>query len=53
VYTGGRLGEGKKSLAFTVVFRAKDRTLLDEEANRARDAIVEKAGKRFGAKLRE
>ncbi len=53
VYTGGQLGEDKKSLAYTVVFRAKNRTLLDEEANEARDKIVEAAKKRFGAKLRE
>lgn len=53
VYTGGQLGEGKKSLAFTVVFRAKDRTLLDEEANEARDAIAKAAEKQFGARIRE
>jgi phenylalanyl-tRNA synthetase beta chain len=53
VYTGGKLGEGKKSLAFTIVFRAKDRTLLDTEANDARDAVAVAAGKRFGAKIRE
>lgn len=53
VYTGDKLGAGKKSLAFTIVFRAKDRTLLDEEANAARDTIVLEASKRFGAKLRE
>lgn len=53
VYTGGQLGEGKKSLAFTIVFRAKDRTLLDEEANGARDAVALAAAKQFGAKIRE
>ncbi len=53
VYTGGQLGEGKKSLAFTIVFRAKDRTLLDEEANEARDAVAAAAAKKLGAKIRE
>ncbi len=52
VYTGDQLGEGKKSLAFSIVFRAKDRTLLDEEANAARDAIVAAAENEFGAKIR-
>lgn len=52
VYTGAQLGEGKKSLAFRIVFRAKDRTMLDEEANEARDAIVKAAEAEFGAKLR-
>ncbi|MGI5849840.1 MAG: phenylalanine--tRNA ligase subunit beta [Christensenellales bacterium] len=53
VYTGAQVGEGKKSLAFTIVFRAKDRTLLDEEANKARDTVVVAAGKQFNAKIRE
>lgn len=53
VYTGGQLGEGKKSLAFTIVFRAKERTLLDAEANEARDAVAAAAARQFGAKIRE
>ena len=53
VYTGEKLGEGKKSLAFTIVLRAKDRTLLDEEANEARDTVVSAASAKFGAKLRD
>ncbi len=53
VYTGEKLGQGKKSLAYNIVFRAKDRTLMDEEVNAARDAIVEAAGREYGAKLRE
>lgn len=53
VYTGEKLGVDKKSLAYSVVFRAKDRTLFDDEANAARDAIVFAAEKQFYAKLRE
>ncbi len=33
VYRGQGLPEGKKSLAFSLVFRAPDRTLTDEEVN--------------------
>ena len=33
VYQGKGLPEGKKSLAFTLVFRATDRTLTDDEVN--------------------
>ncbi|MCW5549369.1 MAG: phenylalanine--tRNA ligase subunit beta [Opitutaceae bacterium] len=33
VYQGAGLPEGKKSLAFNLVFRAPDRTLTDEEVN--------------------
>jgi|AGTN01.2.fsa_nt_gi phenylalanyl-tRNA synthetase, beta subunit, non-spirochete bacterial len=53
VYTDEKLGAGKKSLAFKIVLRAKDRTLTDGEANAARDAIVAAAAKATGAALRE
>jgi phenylalanyl-tRNA synthetase beta chain len=33
VYRGAGLPEGKKSLAFSLVFRAPDRTLTDDEVN--------------------
>jgi len=33
VYQGRGLPEGKKSLAFSLVFRAADRTLTDDEVN--------------------
>jgi phenylalanyl-tRNA synthetase beta chain len=35
VFQGGGLPEGKKSLAFSLVFRAADRTLTDDEVNGA------------------
>ena len=53
IYTGEKLGEGKKSLAYNIVFRAKERTLMDEEVNAARDAVVAAAVREFGAKLRD
>ena len=40
VYTGPQVGEGKKSLAFALRFRAPDRTLTEHEAGAARDAAV-------------
>jgi phenylalanyl-tRNA synthetase beta chain len=52
VYTGDQVGPGKKSLAFTLRFRAPDRTLTAEEAGIARDAAVAEAAARFGAVLR-
>jgi phenylalanyl-tRNA synthetase beta chain len=52
VYTGEQVGEGRRSLAFTLRFRAPDRTLTSEEANAARDAAVAVAADRFGAALR-
>ena len=52
VYTGEQIGEGRKSLAFTLRFRAPDRTLTAEEVGRARDAAVALAAERTGAVLR-
>ena len=48
-YVGEQLGEGKKSLAFALRFRAPDRTLTAEETNAAREAAVEAASSRLGA----
>jgi len=49
VYTGEQVGEGKKSLAFALRFRAPDRTLTEEETAAARDAAVAAAAQRTGA----
>ncbi|GAB3453191.1 phenylalanine--tRNA ligase subunit beta [Kineococcus endophyticus] len=49
VYTGTQVGEGRKSLAFALRFRAPDRTLTAEEASAARDAAVALAAERTGA----
>jgi phenylalanyl-tRNA synthetase beta chain len=40
LFEGEQLGEGRKSLALSLSFRAPDRTLTDEEVTAARDAIV-------------
>ncbi|GAA3071619.1 hypothetical protein GCM10020000_65330 [Streptomyces olivoverticillatus] len=52
VFTGEQLGEGKKSLAYALRFRADDRTLTAEEASAAREAAVRSAVERTGAVLR-
>ncbi|MEU5694431.1 phenylalanine--tRNA ligase subunit beta [Actinosynnema sp. NPDC020468] len=51
-FTGEQVGEGKRSLAYSLRFRAPDRTLTVEEATVARDAAVSAAADRFGAVLR-
>ncbi len=48
VYRGDQVGQGKKSLAFALRFRA-DRTLKDAEAAHARQSAVAVAAERFGA----
>lgn len=48
VYRGPQIGEGRKSVALALRFRASDRTLTEEEASAARDAAVA-ATRRIGA----
>lgn len=52
VYTGPQVGEGHKSLALALRFRAPDRTLTEDEASAAREAAVRTAAERVGAVLR-
>ncbi|MDO5029520.1 MAG: phenylalanine--tRNA ligase subunit beta [Corynebacterium sp.] len=52
VYRSEQMGEGVRSLAYSLRFRAPDRTLKEEEASAAREAAIELAAERHGAKLR-
>jgi phenylalanyl-tRNA synthetase beta chain len=52
VYEGAQVGEGRRSLAYALRFRAPDRTLTVEETTAARDAAVAEASRRTGAVLR-
>ena len=52
VYTGAQVGEGKKSLAFSLRLRATDRTLTAEDSIAVREAAVAEARRRVGAVLR-
>lgn len=52
IYEGEQVGEGKKSVAFSLVFRAKDRTLADTEINEIMDKILAELTK-LGAVLRQ
>lgn len=52
VYEGPQVGEGKKSLAFALRFRAPDRTLSSEETAAARAGAISSAERACGATLR-
>jgi phenylalanyl-tRNA synthetase beta chain len=52
VYRGAQVGEGSASLALRLEFRAPDRTLTDEEADKRRQKIVAALAERLGARLR-
>ena len=47
-----KIGDGKVSLAFTLVFRAGDRTLTGEEVSSMREAATAVAAAKFGAVVR-
>ncbi|HEX9824520.1 MAG TPA: phenylalanine--tRNA ligase subunit beta [Actinomycetota bacterium] len=52
VFEGDPLPEGKKSLAFTLDFRAPDRTLTDDEVSERVQAISERIAADFAGELR-
>ena len=53
LYEGKQAGEGKKSVAFSLMFRAADRTLTDEDATTAFDAVVQELHRSFAAEIRK
>lgn len=52
VYQGEQVGKDKKSVAYSLSFRADDRTLTDEEVNAVMDKILDALQKELGAELR-
>jgi phenylalanyl-tRNA synthetase beta chain len=52
VYVGPQVGEGRRSLAYSLRMRAPDRTLTDTDVLGTRDAAVAEAARRHGAELR-
>jgi len=52
LYTGGKLPQGKKSLAYRITFQSPSKTLTDEAANNVLKKILNKLAKELGATLR-
>jgi len=52
IYRGDQLGEGKKSLAYSLVYQDAEKTLTDKEVLAIRNKIVKRLEKELGAKLR-
>lgn len=52
IYTGDQIPENKKSVAYSITYRAKDRTLRDDEVNKIQDSIIEDLTNIFNAELR-
>ncbi|RMD79608.1 MAG: phenylalanine--tRNA ligase subunit beta, partial [Chloroflexi bacterium] len=51
-YSGPQVGEGKRSLTYHLVFRASDRTLLDETLAKIRKKIIGNLERELGATIR-
>jgi phenylalanyl-tRNA synthetase beta chain len=52
VYRGAQLGEGKKSVAFSLSFRSADHTLTEAEITAAMDKVLKACEQEFGAAIR-
>ena len=52
IYTGPQVGADRKSMALSLIFRAKDRTLTDREVNEAMAEITSGLKYKFGAAQR-
>lgn len=52
VYTGDKIGEGKKSMAFSLVYRNPEATLTDVEVNVAHERVVQGLAQLYKAELR-
>lgn len=53
IYRNEKLGENKKSVAYSLIFRDKNKTLSDEEINQVMANIVTELEKTLGAELRK
>lgn len=53
VFTGSKLGEGKKSVALSLIYRHMERTLTDEEVAKAHESVIQALEQTFAAELRK
>lgn len=53
IYRDEKLGENKKSVAYSLIFRDKSKTLSDEEINTVMESVVSELEKSLGATLRK
>ena len=53
VYRGKQVDEGKKSVAFSLIYRDKEKTLTDEEVNEVHSTVLDALKDKLNAVLRE
>ena len=52
VYKGKQIADGKKSIAYAIVYRRADKTLTDDEVNKVHEKILRSLENKVGAELR-
>jgi phenylalanyl-tRNA synthetase beta chain len=52
VYKGSQIPKGKKSVAYSIVYRMPNRTLTDSEVSKVHNKIVRTLENNLGAELR-
>ena len=53
IYRDERIGENKKSVAYSLIFRDKTKSLSDDEINPVMEEITKELEEKFGAELRK
>lgn len=53
IYRSDKLGQNKKSVAYSLIFRDKNKTLSDQEINTTMESIITELEKTLGAELRK
>lgn len=52
IFEGEAVGEGRKSMAYSLIFRSAERTLTDDEVNSAHEKLRQKLERGLGVELR-
>ena len=52
VYKGSQIAEGYKSIAYSITYRSKDKTLTDDDVNKVHHNIIRELEEKLDAKLR-
>lgn len=52
VYKGSQIADGYKSIAYSIIYRSKDKTLTDEDVSKVHHNIIRELEEKLDAKLR-
>ena len=52
VYKGAQIEEGHKSIAYSITYRSKEKTLTDEDVAKVHDVILKELAEKLNANLR-